>query len=69
MRIDLTYRLDPKCGWIPIAWTDAIAGAGGSLSRRDTVTDFTINQPISDAEFKIEIPKGAQVNDRRKRKS
>ena len=71
MRIDLTYRLDPNFGWIPTGWTDAFAGAGGSLlsSCTDTVTDFTINQPIPDAEFKIEIPKGAQVNDMRKRKS
>jgi len=34
----------------------------------DTVTDFTINKPIPESEFKIEIPKGAQVNDMRKRK-
>jgi len=70
-RVDLTYRPDPTYGWIPTAWVDANAGSGGSMGSActDTVTNYSINQPVPNSEFKIEIPKGAQVNDMRKRNS
>jgi beta-lactamase regulating signal transducer with metallopeptidase domain len=67
-RVDFDYRADPKYGPVPVAWKDASIGMGGALfGYIDTVTDYSINQPIPDAEFKIEIPKGAQVNDMRKK--
>jgi hypothetical protein len=69
-RIDIRYRFEPTFGWIPTGFKDAFAGEGGAMmfSSIDTITDFSINGQIPDSEFKIEIPKGAQVNDSRKRK-
>jgi beta-lactamase regulating signal transducer with metallopeptidase domain len=66
MRVDLSYRSDPRFGWVPTGWTYAFAGGDGVT---DTVTDSIVNQPLPDSEFKIEIPEAAQVNDMRKRKS
>jgi beta-lactamase regulating signal transducer with metallopeptidase domain len=68
MRIDFSYRFEPNYGWIPTGWKDAFAGEGGAMiwSSTDTITDFSINRAMPDSEFKVEIPKGAQVNDLRK---
>jgi beta-lactamase regulating signal transducer with metallopeptidase domain len=68
-RIDFSYRADPTCGWVPTGWKDASLGQDGTLTwaHIDTVTAATINQPIPASEFQIEIPKGAQVNDMRKK--
>jgi beta-lactamase regulating signal transducer with metallopeptidase domain len=68
LRIDMTYRHDPQFGWIPLRWRDAVAGAGGSAfgANSGSVDQASINQPIPESEFKMEIPKGAQVIDMRK---
>jgi beta-lactamase regulating signal transducer with metallopeptidase domain/thiol-disulfide isomerase/thioredoxin len=63
MRIDFSYRSDPRFGWVPTGWKFAFAGHNGVT---DTVTDYTINQPLAASEFQIEIPKGAEVRDMRK---
>lgn len=63
-RADISYRHDPKFGWVPAGWDDVIVGESGSLvfSATDSVTEVSLNQPIPDSEFHIEIPKGARVN-------
>jgi hypothetical protein len=66
-RLDLSYRPDPTCGWVPVGWTDANVGMGGSVlfSNIDTVIAFTINQPIPAADFRLDTPPGADVRDAR----
>jgi beta-lactamase regulating signal transducer with metallopeptidase domain len=63
MRVDLSYRSDPRLGWVPTGWTYAFAASDGAA---DTVTDSIINQPLPASEFEIKIPEGAQVRDSRK---
>ena len=64
MRVDLSYRSDPRLGWVPTGWTYAFAASDGAT---DTVTDSIINQPLPASEFQITIPAGAQVDDMRKK--
>jgi hypothetical protein len=64
-RLDIAYRPDPTCGWAPTGWTVANVGMGGLVfvPIADTITEFTINQPIPASDFQIEIPPGANVQD------
>jgi beta-lactamase regulating signal transducer with metallopeptidase domain len=64
-RLDISYRADPTCGWAPTGWTDSTVGMGGAIYNpiTDTVTDFTINQPISSSNFKIETSPDVKVQD------
>jgi beta-lactamase regulating signal transducer with metallopeptidase domain len=70
-RVDFSYRADPTCGWVPTGWKDASIGQDGTLSfaHIDTVTTARFNQPLADSEFQIEIPKGAEIEDQRKKGS
>jgi hypothetical protein len=67
-RLDFSYRPEPTCGWVPVGWTSAMVGMGGSvlLPNIDTVAEFTINQPISAADFRLDIPPNANVRDLRR---
>ncbi len=64
-RVEFSYRADPRCGWALAGWTNANAGAGGSLSfpRTDTVIEFTVNQPIPASDFQIDPPPDVKVQD------
>jgi beta-lactamase regulating signal transducer with metallopeptidase domain len=66
-RCDIVYRADPTYGWIPVGWREEFVGEGGASldALTDTVTGFSINQPIPASEFTIEAPPGAQINDDR----
>jgi beta-lactamase regulating signal transducer with metallopeptidase domain len=66
-RVDIFYRVDPTFGSIPVGWKEASVGLGGALlgSATDTVTSFSINQPIPESEFEVETPPGAEINDSR----
>jgi thiol-disulfide isomerase/thioredoxin len=67
IRIDLSYRADATCGWVVTGWKQANVGIGGMLLNPviDTVTEFTVNQPIPASNFQLEIPRNAQVTDNR----
>jgi thiol-disulfide isomerase/thioredoxin len=64
-RLDFSYRADPTCGWALAGWTESNVGMGGKVFNpiTDTITEFTINQPISASDFQIEAPAGAKVQD------
>jgi thioredoxin 1 len=66
-RVDFSYQADPTCGWALAGWTNANAGAGGSLwsPKTDTIIEFTVNQPIPASDFQIEAPPNVHVQDRR----
>jgi thiol-disulfide isomerase/thioredoxin len=64
-RVDISYRPDSTCGWAPTRWTMANVGMGGKVFNpiSDTITDFTVNQPVPASDFQIETPAGAKVQD------
>jgi beta-lactamase regulating signal transducer with metallopeptidase domain len=66
-RLDFSYRADPTCGWALAGWTQANVGPGGSLwsPKTDTITEFTVNQPIPTSDFQIDPPPNVNVQDRR----
>lgn len=75
-RKEFFYRLDPKQGWIPSEWKYVTFGmrgemAWGSASRApagvalaETVTDYSINEPIPPAAFRVDFPEGVPVEDK-----
>jgi beta-lactamase regulating signal transducer with metallopeptidase domain/thiol-disulfide isomerase/thioredoxin len=64
-RLDLSYQADAACGWAPVGWTDTTVGMGGKVLSpiTDTLSEFTINQPIPASDFQIETPPGVRVQD------
>jgi thiol-disulfide isomerase/thioredoxin len=64
-RLDFFYRADPACGWAVAGWTESNVGMGGRVFNpiTDTITEFTVNQPIPASDFQIEPPAGAKVQD------
>jgi hypothetical protein len=64
-RLDISYGANPACGWAPVGWRESIVGSGGTVLSvfTDTITEFTINQPIPASDFQIETPPGAKVQD------
>jgi hypothetical protein len=74
-RLEISYRLDPNLGWIPAGWkeagfenTDELAwgaAVGGVHSgAAETVTEYSVNQPIPPAAFHVDFPQGVRVEDR-----
>ena len=65
MRWDYSYRADPTCGWALAGWTVTSIGMGGMVPFpiTETVTEFTINQPIPASDFQIETPAKVKVQD------
>jgi hypothetical protein len=59
-RIDISYRSDPKIGWIPSGWKEAVIGDQGTFDDLvvSKVTEFAINEPLQDSTFRIVFPKG-----------
>jgi hypothetical protein len=64
-RLDISYRADPACGWAPVGWTDLFVGMGGKVFYpvTDTITEFTINQPIPTSDLEIQTPPSVKVQD------
>jgi hypothetical protein len=74
-RLEISYRLDPNQGWIPAGWKEASFGntdelawgaAGGEAywGAADSVTEYSINQPIRPAAFHVDFPQGVHVQDK-----
>jgi thiol-disulfide isomerase/thioredoxin len=66
-RLDISYKADHTCGWAPDGWTITNVGMGGKLFNpiTDTITEFSVNQPIPASDFQIEAPPSAKVQDER----
>jgi thiol-disulfide isomerase/thioredoxin len=64
-RLEISYRADPTCGWAPDGWTDSTVRMGGGVYDpiTDTVTEFTVNQPIPASDFQIETSPNVKVQD------
>jgi hypothetical protein len=59
-----TYRQNPA-GWVPTGWREEVLRADGTPQRihESTVTRLVVNGPADAAEFRLEFPPGANVND------
>jgi beta-lactamase regulating signal transducer with metallopeptidase domain len=66
-RLEISYKADPTCGWIPIGWTEARVRSGvpAYATIVDTITDFMVNQPIPASDFQIDAPPNVTVQDLR----
>ena len=64
-RVTVSYRKDPAAGWVPTGWRREDRNADGSprYIQEATVTRLVVNGPVDAAEFRIEFPPGAHVND------
>jgi hypothetical protein len=61
--MEISYAQDKTYGWIPSAWTASLLNQEGKITWRDTATvsEFSINKPIDDSEFKLALPAGTSV--------
>ena len=61
--MEISYAQDKNYGWIPSAWTTSLLNQEGKITWRDTATvsEFSINKPINDSEFKLPMPAGTSV--------
>ncbi len=66
-RLEISYKADPTCGWIPVDWTEARVRSGvpAYATIVDTITDFLVNQPIPASDFQIDPPPNVTVQDLR----
>jgi beta-lactamase regulating signal transducer with metallopeptidase domain/thiol-disulfide isomerase/thioredoxin len=66
-RLEISYKADPTCGWIPVDWTEARVRSGvpAQATIVDTITDFMVNQPIPTSDFQIDAPPNVTVQDMR----
>jgi len=64
-QMDLSFNHDERDGWVPNSWTinqlDRDGKARASESAK--VLKFSINKPVADAEFELDLSAGAYVND------
>jgi hypothetical protein len=64
-QIDVRYRSNQQCGWVPESWSVVWSAPDGKLreSSRETVTQYQINEEVSPEEFDIVFPPGAWISD------
>ena len=64
-RVSISHRHDPIDGWMPQSWTIEELGPDGRpyLSESTTVLKHSINRPISDSEFELDLSGGVYVGD------
>jgi hypothetical protein len=64
-RTEISYRADPKFGWIPTGWKEAAVDERGGFDDLLTskVTELAINEPLPESTFRLVFPKGAEIND------
>jgi hypothetical protein len=66
-RADISYKEDPRHGWIPSGWKIESFNPDGSgalhRSNAATVTDYKINPPLKQEDFHLEFPVGTRVYD------
>jgi hypothetical protein len=64
-QMDLSFNRDERDGWAPNSWTiDELDRDGKSrVSESAKVLKFSINKPIADSEFELDLSAGAYVND------
>ncbi|HUE72323.1 MAG TPA: hypothetical protein VMP01_15670 [Pirellulaceae bacterium] len=64
-QIDITYSQDATIGWVPSGWNLAFMPRGVIVERCTAkVTDYALNEPLSDKLFVIDFPAGTFVDDR-----
>jgi hypothetical protein len=63
--VQIEYANDERHEWFPRSWTLRITDKAGSLLASDegTVIQHSINEPIEDSEFKLDLPVGTLVQD------
>lgn len=65
-QLDITYREDPIVGWVPNGWHVIRLDRNGVVASRakSVVSDYGLNEPLSDELFTIEFSPGTYVEDR-----
>lgn len=65
-RLNISYERNAQHGWVPIAWDfRRTHGDRVETRMRCTVTRWQINPDLPDEEFRIDVPEGTVVRDRR----
>ncbi len=61
---DITYTADEIAGWVPTEWSSRHFSSKGvpTFARHVKVTAFALNEALSDADFSLDFPVGAWVN-------
>jgi hypothetical protein len=64
-KIEISYQRDKTHGWVPSSWTTTLLSQTGKITWQDTmtVTEFSINKPVDDSEFKLSLPAGTVIRD------
>ena len=67
-RMELSYKHDDANGWVPHAWVIKMLDSleKPQISESATVAGFSINKPIADSEFELDLSAGAYVDDQTK---
>lgn len=63
-RTEISYRSDKQLGWIPTGWKEAVVDEHGGFDDLVTsqVTELVVNEPLPESTFRIDFPKGAEMN-------
>ncbi|HUE72322.1 MAG TPA: hypothetical protein VMP01_15665 [Pirellulaceae bacterium] len=65
-QIDITYTEDPTVRWVPDGWNAVLLRQDGVVMTRcsSTVSDYALNERLSEKLFVIDFPPGTFVDDR-----
>jgi hypothetical protein len=63
--VEISYKRDETYGWVPTTWKIDLLDPQNNITWIDsaTVTSYSINKAIPDADFKLTLPVGTLVHD------
>jgi hypothetical protein len=68
--MEIEYALDEKLGLVPQSWTSKQYDSTGKLYVSDTakVLEYSVNKPLADPDFELDLPVGTRIYDQTSRK-
>jgi len=63
--LQINYAHDEMFGWVPQSWTSTLMDTTGKTYSSDTakVIEYSINKPLAECVFELELPEGTHVMD------